>query len=153
MAPEEFELGAPIDQRTTVFTLGRLAWHFGTRLTERAEAFCGPPGLNMESSFESGELTPETVVTALADVAPTAPYGEQFIYNNLLVATGGYTLGVADGGGANDVGLAYDVALRERILGPIGMTHSTFDPEVVLAGGDYALPHAVDLSGDLRPFP
>ena len=45
MAPEEFELGAPIDQRTTVFTLGRLAWHFGTRLTERAEAFCGPPAL------------------------------------------------------------------------------------------------------------
>lgn len=45
MAPEEFSLGAPIDQRTTVFTLGRLAWHFGTRLTERAERFCGPPDL------------------------------------------------------------------------------------------------------------
>jgi serine/threonine protein kinase, bacterial len=45
MAPEEFELGAPIDHRTTVFTLGRLAWHFGTRLTERAEMFCGPPEL------------------------------------------------------------------------------------------------------------
>ena len=45
MAPEEFELGAPIDQRTTVFTLGRLVWHFGTRLTERAEDFCGPAAL------------------------------------------------------------------------------------------------------------
>jgi serine/threonine protein kinase, bacterial len=45
MAPEEFMLGAPIDQRTTVFTLGRLAWHFGTRLTERREDFCGPPAL------------------------------------------------------------------------------------------------------------
>ncbi len=45
MAPEEFELGAPIDQRTTVFTLGRLVWHFGTRLTERAEDFCGPSAL------------------------------------------------------------------------------------------------------------
>jgi serine/threonine-protein kinase len=41
MAPEEFELGAPIDQRTTVYNLGRLVWHFGTRLTEQAEAFCG----------------------------------------------------------------------------------------------------------------
>lgn len=28
MAPEEFARGAVIDQRTTVFTLGRLAWHF-----------------------------------------------------------------------------------------------------------------------------
>lgn len=45
MAPEEFELGAPIDQRTTVFTLGRLVRHFGIRLTERAETFCGPPTL------------------------------------------------------------------------------------------------------------
>jgi serine/threonine protein kinase len=45
MAPEEFELGAPIDQRTTVFTLGRLVWHFGTRLSERREDFCGGPAL------------------------------------------------------------------------------------------------------------
>jgi serine/threonine-protein kinase len=45
MAPEEFELGALIDQRTTVFTLGRLVWHFATRLTERPEDFCGPPAL------------------------------------------------------------------------------------------------------------
>ena len=45
MAPEEFELGAPIDVRTTVFNLGRLIWHFGTRLTERVEDFCGPPDL------------------------------------------------------------------------------------------------------------
>src|SRR5438067_2020576 len=45
MAPEEFELGAVLDQRTTVFTLGRLAWHFGTRLSERAADFCGPPEL------------------------------------------------------------------------------------------------------------
>jgi serine/threonine-protein kinase len=43
MAPEEFERGAVIDERTTVFTLGRLAWHFGTRLTEAAESFCGSP--------------------------------------------------------------------------------------------------------------
>jgi serine/threonine protein kinase, bacterial len=45
MAPEEFELGAVIDERTTTYTLGRLVWHFGTRLTERAEDFCGPPSL------------------------------------------------------------------------------------------------------------
>lgn len=45
MAPEEFELGAVIDERTTVFTLGRLVWHFGTRLTERAAEFCGSTAL------------------------------------------------------------------------------------------------------------
>jgi CubicO group peptidase (beta-lactamase class C family) len=33
------------------------------------------------------------------------------------------------------------------------MTHTTFDPEAVLADGDYALPHAVDLSGTLPSIP
>jgi serine/threonine-protein kinase len=45
MAPEELELGAVIDERTTVFTLGRLVWHFGTRLTEESAGFCGSPAL------------------------------------------------------------------------------------------------------------
>lgn len=41
MAPEEFQFGAPIDERTTVYNLGRLVWHFGSRLTEQADQFCG----------------------------------------------------------------------------------------------------------------
>lgn len=45
MAPEEFELGAIVDERTTAYTLARLAWHFGTRLTEHADQFCGPENL------------------------------------------------------------------------------------------------------------
>src|SRR5581483_3308049 len=125
------------------------------RLTIR-DAFCncsGVPGLNIESYFATAPRTPETVVTALAQVTPTAPYGEQFIYTNVLIGSGGYALGVANGGGAGDLGVAYDTALHERVLAPIGMERSTFDPAIVLADGDYALPHAVDLSGDLRPLP
>ena len=45
MAPEEFQLGALLDQRTTVFTLGRLVRHFTTRLTEDASCFAGPDAL------------------------------------------------------------------------------------------------------------
>ena len=45
MAPEEHELGALLDERTTVYTLGRMAWHFATRLTEREDEFCGPSEL------------------------------------------------------------------------------------------------------------
>ncbi len=123
------------------------------RLTIR-DAFCncsGIPSLNLNSYFKS--LTPESVVTALAHVKPTAGYGEQFIYNNLLISSGGYALGVTNGGGGGDLGLGYDLALRERVLGPIGMERSTFGPETVLADGDYALPHAADLSGALRPLP
>ena len=42
MAPEELTLGATIDQRTTVFTLGRLATHFTTRLSDDLADFVGP---------------------------------------------------------------------------------------------------------------
>lgn len=45
MAPEEFELGAALDQRTTVFTLGRLVRHFTTGLTEDPACFNGPARL------------------------------------------------------------------------------------------------------------
>jgi serine/threonine protein kinase len=41
MAPEELILGATIDQRTTVFTLGRLVTHFATRLTDDLDSFVG----------------------------------------------------------------------------------------------------------------
>lgn len=45
MAPEEFTAGAPLDARTTVFTLGRLLRHFGTGLTEDLADFCGGAAL------------------------------------------------------------------------------------------------------------
>jgi CubicO group peptidase (beta-lactamase class C family) len=127
-----------------------------TRSLSVRDAFCncaGIPGRDIELFFESNAFTPQGVVTTLANVAPTAALGERFQYNNLLIAAAGYAVGVAAGGGAEDVALAYDVAMRERVLGPIGMTHSTFDPKEVLAGGDYAVPHATDLSGTLQPVP
>jgi CubicO group peptidase (beta-lactamase class C family) len=126
------------------------------RLTVR-DALCncsGLPGRDLERYFKAGKLTIEETLTALAGVAPVASFGEQFIYNNLLVAAGGYTAGVAArGGGVDDLGLAYDAAMQQRVLSPIGMKGSTFDPAAVRADGDYALPHAADLSGDLRPIP
>lgn len=45
MAPEEHELGAVIDSRTTVFTLGRLIAHFGTRLSEDLDQMTGGAAL------------------------------------------------------------------------------------------------------------
>lgn len=124
------------------------------RLTIR-DAFCncsGVPGLNLESYFATAPQTPDDVVTALADVQPIAGFGEQFIYNNVLIGSGGYALGAAENG-TSSLGLAYDTGLRERVLGPIGMRRTTFDSETVIADGDYALPHATDLSGNLRPLP
>lgn len=41
MAPEEYVLGATIDQRTTVSTLARLALHFGTATTDEPTRYIG----------------------------------------------------------------------------------------------------------------
>lgn len=127
-----------------------------TRNLTVRDAFCnciGLPGRDLEFFFAGDAFTPEGVVTALAGVAPTASRGERFQYNNLLIAAGGYALGVAAEGASASVLRAYDLALRERILGPIGMTRSTFQVEEVLAGGNYALPHATDLTGQLQAIP
>jgi CubicO group peptidase (beta-lactamase class C family) len=67
------------------------------RLTVR-DAFCncsGLPGRDLERYFESGKLTPEAALTALAGVPPIAPFGKQFIYSNPLIAAGGYAVAVA----------------------------------------------------------
>jgi serine/threonine-protein kinase len=45
LAPEEFALGASIDQRTTVFTLARLALHLGTATTDDPKRYVGGAGL------------------------------------------------------------------------------------------------------------
>jgi serine/threonine-protein kinase len=43
MAPEEHVMGATIDQRTTVYTLGRLALHLGTSTTDDPARYVGGP--------------------------------------------------------------------------------------------------------------
>ncbi|MEZ4562362.1 MAG: serine hydrolase domain-containing protein [Thermomicrobiales bacterium] len=120
------------------------------------DAFCncsGIPGLNMESTFASSNLTPETVVTSLADTPPAAPFGQAFIYNNLLIASAGYALGVANGSGSGDIGQAYNLAMQQRVFAPLGMTRTTFDPDAAIATGNYAQPHATNLAGKLQPVP
>ena len=68
MAPEEFELGAALDHRTTVFTLGRLVWHFGTGLTEMVADFCGADRLATVIQ-RAVELDPDARFPTVADFA------------------------------------------------------------------------------------
>ena len=125
------------------------------RLTVR-DAFCncsGLPGRDVERYFKSGKLTPEDVLTELAGIRPVAPRGEQFLYSNPLIAVGGYAAAAGEGRGLEDIGSAYDAAMQKRVFDPIGMSRSTFDPETVRTDGDFAVPHAVDLSGELQRIP
>jgi CubicO group peptidase (beta-lactamase class C family) len=55
----------------------------------------------------------------------TAPLGEQFQYSNQMFGIGGYAAAAASAPGETDLFAAYDMAMRQRILDPLGMTDST----------------------------
>jgi CubicO group peptidase (beta-lactamase class C family) len=125
------------------------------RLTVR-DAFCACSGLprrDFEFIFNAHALTPELMIAGMAQLPLTAPYGTTYQYSNQMVGAGGFAAAVADGGAADDLGRAYTIALRERVLNPIGMPHTTYALTEVLAGNDYAVPHAEDITGTLHPFP
>jgi CubicO group peptidase (beta-lactamase class C family) len=125
------------------------------RLTAR-DAFCACTGLprrDYEFIFNAFELTPERLIASMADLPLTAPYGEKYQYSNQMVAAGGFAAAVADGGSPHDLGHAYAIALRERVLNPIGMPQTTLAIADVLANDDYAVPHAADVAGTLQPLP
>jgi CubicO group peptidase (beta-lactamase class C family) len=155
----------------TVVDTGRLAWDTplvdllpdfavaNTDLTPRltmADAFCACTGLprrDWQVVFNAQALTPELVIEGTAALPLTAAYGEQFQYNNQIVAAGGYAAAVADGGSPDDLAHAYAIALRARVLDPIGMTHSTLALTDVLSTGDSATPHGVGITGTTEPLP
>lgn len=155
----------------TVVDAGRLTWQtplvdllptFAVAdpdLTPRltlADAFCACSGLprrDWQVVLNAQALTPELVIEGTAALPLTAPYGEQFQYNNQIVAAGGYAAAVADGGSPDDLAYAYAIALRARVLDPIGMPHSTLALADVLASGDYAAPHSAGITGALQPLP
>lgn len=126
-----------------------------SRLT-MADAFCACSGLprrDLEFIFPANDLTPEGMIASMATLPLTAPFGEKYQYNNQLVAAGGFAASVADGGAPYALGRSYTIALRDRVLNPIGMPRTTYDLAEVVAGNDYASPHAADLFGELRPVP
>jgi len=124
------------------------------RLTAR-DAFCACTGLprrDLEFIFNAHELTPELLIEGMAQLPLTASYGEKYQYSNQMVAAGGFAAAVAAGGSPHDLGHAYAVALRERVLNPIGMPQTTLALTDVLADDDYAIPHAADVTGALQPL-
>jgi CubicO group peptidase (beta-lactamase class C family) len=124
------------------------------RLTAR-DAFCACTGLprrDFEFIFNAHELTPELLIEGMAKLPLPAPYGEKYQYSNQMVAAGGFAAAVADGGSTHDLTHAYAIALRERVLNPIGMPRTTLALSEVLAEENYAIPHSADFTGTLQPL-
>jgi CubicO group peptidase (beta-lactamase class C family) len=121
-----------------------------------ADSFCACTGLprrDPELIFNFHALTPERLIAQVADFPLTTPFGETFQYSNQMYAIGGYAAAAAAGAAPDDLLGGYQLAMRDRLLNPIGMGRSTFALEEVLASGDYALPHAADLDGRTQAVP
>ena len=126
-----------------------------TRRLTVADLFCacsGVPNRDAELGFNAFALTPEQLIASAPDFPLTAPFGERYQYNNQMFTIGGYAATAAAGGGPHNLYDAYALAMRERVLGPIGMERSTFSLTDVLADGDYAVSHIVNLAGETHPL-
>lgn len=115
-------------------------------------ACTGVPRRDAELYFQGDELTAEDIIASLAGFTFSTPIGEAYQYSNQMVAAGGYVAALADGGRYGHLHDAYLSAMRERVLGPIGMRRATFDQALAGADPDHAQPHGVTLAGTYQPL-
>ncbi len=117
-------------------------------------ACSGVPRRDLELLFNADDLTAEDVVESLATFEFFTDFGEVFQYSNQLVGTGGFAAAAADGAAWGALAQGYASSLERRVLGPIGMPHTTLSFEAVTARGAHAVPHQLDLdTGDYVEVP
>jgi CubicO group peptidase (beta-lactamase class C family) len=137
----------PVTEAYPSFRLGDADTTRQVRIRHLVCACTGMPRQDMNWIFGNSNETPETAMAKLAGMQPTSAFGEVFQYSNMLAAAAGFIGGsIAEPG--LELGAAYDLAMREKVLGPLGMTRSTFDFAGAMEG-NYARPHDVTIDGDL----
>lgn len=135
----------PVTEVYPDFKLGDAATTAATRIEHLVCACTGLPRKDMEWLFEFANATPLTELAYLAKVQPTTKFGEAFQYSNLLAAAAGFTAAhvVAP---KQELGKAYDAAMKARIFTPLGMKATTFDFKQALKA-NHASPHSWNIDG------
>lgn len=98
-------------------------------------------------------LTPEELLDTLVDLPIWDPIGTHYYYNNQMVAAGGYIAALAAGGEYGRLHQAYTDRLQTQVFEPLGMRSAATDLNVVLANPNRAIPHDLDLYGNVVPTP
>jgi CubicO group peptidase (beta-lactamase class C family) len=76
---------------------------------------------------------------------PTSRFGEVYQYSNVMAGAAGY-VGAHIVRPNEELGAAYDEAMRSKVFGPLGMTRTTFDFATAMRG-NFASPHGDDIDG------
>ena len=132
------------------FQLGSPETSEKVRIEHLICACTGLPRKDLQFVFNTRADTPASDTFAqLAATEPTSGFGEVFQYNNLMASAAGYIAG-------NilypemEIGAAYDLAMEERVFGPLGMGATTFDHAEAMAD-NWARPYARGFGGTLQP--
>lgn len=116
-------------------------------------ACTGVPRRDFELIFNARHMTAEQVVASLRGFQFFTKFGEAFQYSNQMVASGGYIAAVAGSGQSKDLYQAYVSQMQQRILDPIGLSHTTFSFDRIKAAGDYATPHGLNIAHEYQVIP
>ncbi len=91
-----------------------------------------------DATWYRADLTREQLYHDLRYLEPSRDLRTEFQYNNLMFMTAGYMAGKLTGG-------TWEDAVRARIFGPLGMTHSSFDfGKAIRTSDDVARPYDKD---------
>ena len=110
-------------------------------------ACTGMPRQDFEWLFNYATATPASSFALLGTMRPTSGFGEAYQYSNLMAAAAGYVGGAMINPG-QELGAAYDEAMRTRVFEPLGMAHTTFDFQTAMRG-NFASPHDDDVDGKM----
>jgi CubicO group peptidase (beta-lactamase class C family) len=110
-------------------------------------ACTGMPRQDLEWFFNFEKQTPKSEMDILGTIQPTTKFGETFQYSNTMAAAAGYVAGYVLNP-KKELGAAYDDAIHSRVLGPLGMTETTFDFGAAVRG-NHATAHEYDVDGKM----
>jgi len=139
----------PVTEVYPSFQLGDADTTRQVRIRHLVCACTGLPRQDLEWLLNYAHATPESSLALLGTMQPTSRFGEVFQYSNLMAAAAGYiAASVLDPG--QEIGAAYDQAMRTRVFEPLGMSRTTFD-FASATSGDHASPHGVNIDGTTVP--
>jgi CubicO group peptidase (beta-lactamase class C family) len=136
----------PVTEVYPAFKLGDAETTKHVEIRHLICACTGMPRQDLEMILEFKNRTPASSMALLASMKPTSKFGELFQYSNLMATAAGFI------GGAvlypkQELGKAYDDAMRAKVFKPLGMDSTTFD-FARAQRGNHARPHGDDIDGN-----
>ena len=94
-----------------------------------------------EDDIQDASISPEQLLTSLADMPLASRPGERFDYSNISYAVAGYVGTLAAGGRWGNLEADFAAAMTNRVFAPAGMSLATFSLAAAQATNDCCAPH------------